>query len=316
MIIGHTGIKTCSGEDADLVIPPHPELDEYPAWLKERALEREPELMGTGEDSGAAAVDRIIREIGECDWLDHYGTAVWVGKEFLISEPYGMNREMIDQLLHFCDALNLVFKIQASGHHCPTKTMRILVWPKEWDVLDEQSFYEDSYDLRPEFLEQSKWARECQARHTEISRRASSDMLTAPAGGADDDGQSGFAQEEDLRDYLAGNLQLLEDGMTLWPVGKEQSAGEFAVDGGRIDILARSSRGSPTVIELKVSRGYGKTISQVLLYRARVKELFNSERVPIVIVAREISRALKAAAGEVPDVSLFQYRLSMTLTRA
>lgn len=134
---------------------------------------------------------------------------------------------------------------------------------------------------------------------------------------ADEDAGSEFALEEHLRDYLAENLHVLEDGMTLWPVGENQEAVEFAVDDSnrRIDILAKDRDGIPTVIELKVSRGHEKTIGQSLYYRARAKELFKAGKVRIVIVAREISPELRAAISDLQDVSLFEYRLSMSLKK-
>lgn len=142
---------------------------------------------------------------------------------------------------------------------------------------------------------------------------------TTPESGEQDDEDSGseFALEEHLRDYLAENLHVLEDGMALWPVGENQEAVEFAVDDNnrRIDILAKDRDGIPTVIELKVSRGHEKTIGQSLYYRARVKELFKVGKVRIVIVAGEISPELRAATTDLQDVSLFEYRLSMSLTK-
>jgi hypothetical protein len=79
------------------------------------------------------------------DWLDHWGTAIYGGEEFLVSEPYHMNRERIDQLLRFCEALNLAFNIQSSGHHYPTLTMRIFVWPKDWSIGDHFCQEEEGY---------------------------------------------------------------------------------------------------------------------------------------------------------------------------
>jgi len=311
LIIRNTGLKTCSGEDAELVIPPHPELDVYPAWLRERALESAPELKDAWANSDAYAVSNLICGIGERDWLDHWGTAIYAGKEFLISEPYDMNREKIDQLLRFCDALNLAFSIQSSGHHYPTLTMRILVWPKEWPMSDELLFHDEAYEVRAE----SAWARECLTRSAEWLRSRGPDRAGVPTEGLDGEREGGFA-EEDLRDYLAGNLQVLEDGMTPWPVAQGRCAVEFPVGGNRrIDILARDRSGVPTVIELKVSRGHEKTIGQVLYYRARVKEVFKMERARIIIVARKITHELRAATSELQDVALFEYRLSMNLNR-
>ncbi len=133
----------------------------------------------------------------------------------------------------------------------------------------------------------------------------------------DEDPGGEFVLEEHLRDYLEANVHLLEDGMTLWPVGEGQKAVEFSVDENnhRVDILARDKSGTPAVVELKVSRGHEKTIGQSLYYRARIKEILHAPKVRIVIVASEISPELKAAASEVADVSLFEYRISMTVKK-
>lgn len=126
-----------------------------------------------------------------------------------------------------------------------------------------------------------------------------------------------FALEEQLRDYLAENLGILEPGLSLWPV-ENGDAVEFQVDeqgpSRRIDILAKDRDGLPVVIELKVSRGHEKTVGQALYYRARIKRRFGTERVRIFIVAAEISPELQAAASEVSDVFLFEYSLAVRVT--
>jgi endonuclease NucS-like protein len=122
-----------------------------------------------------------------------------------------------------------------------------------------------------------------------------------------------FAVEEHLRDYLAENLYLLEKGLKLWPVAEDEDAVEYPVDGRRIDIFAQDSAGLPVIIELKVSRGHEKTIGQALYYRAKIKEKFKVEKVRILIVALEVSTELRLSAKELPDVSLFEYSLSMAV---
>src|SRR6266851_4148296 len=126
-----------------------------------------------------------------------------------------------------------------------------------------------------------------------------------------------FALEEQLRDYLAENLGILEPGLSLWPV-EDGYAVEFQVDeqgpSRRIDILAKDRGGLPVVIELKVSRGHEKKVGQALYYRARIKQRFGAERVRIFIVAAEISRELRAAASEVSDMLLFEYSLAVKVT--
>lgn len=132
----------------------------------------------------------------------------------------------------------------------------------------------------------------------------------------DEDGNGKFALEEQLRDYLAENLHLLEAGLTLWPVD-DGDAVEFQVDvegpSRRIDILARDKNKLPVIIELKVSRGHEKTIGQTLYYRARIKKRLEAQKVRIFIVAAEISPALRCAASEVPDITLFDYSLAVTV---
>jgi hypothetical protein len=136
---------------------------------------------------------------------------------------------------------------------------------------------------------------------------------------ADDETKAGtkFALEEQLRDYLAENLGILEPGLSLWPV-ENGDAVEFQVDeqgpSRRIDILAKDRGGLPVIIELKVSRGHEKTVGQALYYRAKIRHRFSAERVRIFIVAAEISRELRAAASEVSDVLLFGYSLAVKVT--
>lgn len=126
-----------------------------------------------------------------------------------------------------------------------------------------------------------------------------------------------FALEEQLRDYLAENLGILEPGLSQWPV-EDGDAVEFSVDergpSHRIDILAKDTAELPVVIELKVSRGHERVVGQALYYRAKIKQRFGAERVRIFIVAAEISPELKAAASEVPDMFLFEYSLAVTVT--
>jgi hypothetical protein len=123
-----------------------------------------------------------------------------------------------------------------------------------------------------------------------------------------------FAYENQLRDYLAENLGILEPGLSLWPV-ENGDAVEFPVEvqgrTRRIDILAKDNEGLPVVIELKVSRGHEMTVGQALYYRAKIRQRFDAKRVRIFIVASEISHELRAAASEVPDVLLFEYILSV-----
>jgi hypothetical protein len=119
-----------------------------------------------------------------------------------------------------------------------------------------------------------------------------------------------FANEAQLRDYLARNLGLLESGLTLWS-GSEAESVEYALEGRRVDILAKDREGVPVVVELKLSKGHERTLGQALYYRGKVKQLLKVSRVRIIMVASEITDELRIASMEVSDVDIFAYTLTM-----
>lgn len=129
--------------------------------------------------------------------------------------------------------------------------------------------------------------------------------------------ETSFAYEEDLRDYLSSNLSIIEPGLKLYKDEKSTEGIEYPVDAEnrKLDILAVDSESIPVIIELKVSRGYEKVVGQCLYYKARVKQLLQSPKVRIVVIAREITPQLKAATEELPDVQLFEYKLSVRLDK-
>lgn len=132
---------------------------------------------------------------------------------------------------------------------------------------------------------------------------------------ADSEQTSGatFAFERDLKNYLAKNLHVLEFGLTLYQ--EEGISGiEFPVGGRFIDILAIDKTGGYVVVELKVSRGYDRTVGQLLRYMAWVrKNLAPAAKVRGIIVANEITDDLKMAASIVPDVQLAEYEINFKL---
>jgi hypothetical protein len=129
-------------------------------------------------------------------------------------------------------------------------------------------------------------------------------------------GSAEFAYEEDLKNYLARNLSVLEAGLTLYE--EEGIVGiEFPVGGRFIDILARDSIGNLVVIELKVSRGYDRVVGQLMRYMAWIatNQAEAGQKVRGMIVARSISADLKLACSLVTSIELFEYELSLTLKR-
>ncbi|HEU4459744.1 MAG TPA: endonuclease NucS domain-containing protein [Methylibium sp.] len=125
-----------------------------------------------------------------------------------------------------------------------------------------------------------------------------------------------FAFEHDLRDYLARNLQALEPGLR--PYTDEGITGvEFPVGGRFIDILAVDKAGDYAVVELKVSKGYDRVVGQLLRYVNWIKKHHAEpdRKVRGIIVAKDISDDLKLACSELPDVALYEYKLSVAVQR-
>ena len=125
-----------------------------------------------------------------------------------------------------------------------------------------------------------------------------------------------FAYENDLRNYLVRNLSVIESGLRLYKADGVDGE-EFFVPGTarRIDILAVDKQNNYVIIELKVSRGYEKVVGQTLFYQSSIKTIFKQEKVRAIIIAREITAELKTATSFLPDFELFEYQLSLTLSK-
>lgn len=127
---------------------------------------------------------------------------------------------------------------------------------------------------------------------------------------------SEFAYESDLRDFLAKNLHLIESGLELY--SEEGVTGvEFPAGGRFIDILAVDGKKRFVVIELKVSRGYDRVVGQLLRYMGWIEQNLaeSGSDVRGIIAAREISDDLKLACRKLRNVDLFEYELSVVLTK-
>jgi len=116
---------------------------------------------------------------------------------------------------------------------------------------------------------------------------------------------------------LASNLHIIEDGLRLYVSESGVKGVEYIIPKTqrRIDILAIDKNNDYVVIELKVSRGYEKTIGQSLYYQSMVKNTFDVAKVRIIIIAREISEELIMGTKYLPDMQLFEYQLSLTLNQ-
>jgi len=129
-----------------------------------------------------------------------------------------------------------------------------------------------------------------------------------------------FGLEYQLRDFLAQNIQTIDvDGKRLRlfvdPSGRDGI--EYPTAVGPIDVLAVDDAGAFFVFELKRARSPDHAMGQLTRYMGWVRQTIGRDRaVNGVIVAKEISDALRYAVSVVPNVSLFEYEVEFTLRPA
>jgi len=126
-----------------------------------------------------------------------------------------------------------------------------------------------------------------------------------------------FLLERDLQLFLAKHLERIEPGLKLY---EDEGIGglEFEAGGGRrIDILATDVTGALVVIELKVSKGYDRVVGQLLRYVNWVKKNVadKGQRVRGIIICRTMSEDLRLACAGIPDVELYEYQMSVSVSR-
>lgn len=125
---------------------------------------------------------------------------------------------------------------------------------------------------------------------------------------------SGFAYEAHLRDYLAGNIHLVENGLQLYVDDTGTDGVEYQTDVGRIDLLGLDHNDGFVVVELKIGRGPDAVAGQVMRYMGWVKRhLAAGRRVRGFIIAEHISDRLRYATADLGDVFLKEYELNLTL---
>lgn len=153
-------------------------------------------------------------------------------------------------------------------------------------------------------------------------QKAEDEELDLDDGAGEDDGLAApgsteFLLERDLQRYLAENLDCIEPGLQLYVEESGARGLEFDAGGRRIDILAVDRAGALVVLELKVSRGYDRVVGQLLRYQNWVRrELAQAgQRVRGMIVCRSMTQDLRLACAGLPDVELFEYKLSVTVQK-
>ena len=75
--------------------------------------------------------------------------------------------------------------------------------------------------------------------------------------------------------------------------------------------------GAFVVLELKVSKGYDRVVGQLLRYVNWVRQNLADpgQRVRGIIVCRTMSDDLRLACASIKDVELFEYQLSVSVTK-
>ena len=124
-----------------------------------------------------------------------------------------------------------------------------------------------------------------------------------------------FTIEYHLRDFLGQNPEAIPVGgkqLSLFVDENDTDGVEYPTDVGRIDILAVDDAGDFVVLELKRARSLDRAIGQLSRYMGWVRHtICKGKPVRGVIVAKAISHNLRYAATVIPEVSLFEYVVSL-----
>jgi len=106
----------------------------------------EKKACGTFEGESLVTADIPVTEIEEQamflfvnessrhgHFLDHSG---WLeksdGRDYLVSEPYGINSADLTKMIEFLDRFGWAFNIKGLSGHYPSRTICIEIFPKEW----------------------------------------------------------------------------------------------------------------------------------------------------------------------------------------
>jgi hypothetical protein len=123
-----------------------------------------------------------------------------------------------------------------------------------------------------------------------------------------------FAAEHHLRDYLAKNLHIIEDGLQLYVDDSGTVGVEYKTPMGRMDLLTVDKKGGLLIIELKVERGPDQVCGQIMRYYGWVKRhLANGKPVRGLIIAQHITDRIRYALADVPNITAREYNLNITL---
>ncbi|MEZ8025526.1 MULTISPECIES: endonuclease NucS domain-containing protein [unclassified Vibrio] len=114
--------------------------------------------------------------------------------------------------------------------------------------------------------------------------------------------------EKDLHSYLARNISDIEDGLSVVEGGIE-----YALDAGRIDILAKDKTDQLVVIELKAGKAKDSALGQLLGYIGCLSESSNTSNIRGILVASDFDKRVVFGAKALSNVKLVKYQVSFNL---
>ncbi|MCC4773923.1 endonuclease NucS domain-containing protein [Vibrio cyclitrophicus] len=114
--------------------------------------------------------------------------------------------------------------------------------------------------------------------------------------------------EKDLHSYLARNISDIEDGLSVVEGGIE-----YALDAGRIDILAKDKTDQLVVIELKAGKAKDSALGQLLGYIGCLSESSNASNIRGILVASDFDKRVVFGAKALSNVKLVKYQVSFNL---
>lgn len=166
----------------------------------------------------------------------------------------------------------------------------------------------------PRGIKKLRWYETIRLKHIALLEGDGEDSKDEALSDDDIEDEQSFVSEADLRDFLAHNLSVIEPQLKLYEVDGRTGI-EFRLDQGRIDILAVDIEKKFVVIELKLSKGRNKALGQLLYYMGWVDDNLGRGPCRGIIVAADISNELATAVKRVPGVSLFRYRVSLSVEK-
>ena len=104
----------------------------------------------------------------------------------------------------------------------------------------------------------------------------------------EEEAEQQFAAEEDLREFVARNPRCIESKAVDYINPGHESMLGFAVETGRIDLLAVDKNQKFVVVELKLGKGRDKALGQILRYMGWVDENLGKGPCRGIIIAKDI----------------------------